>query len=100
MNLVSILFEDLYEDTDIIEVPDEIYENIIALGQTFASRRDAEAKEEYDWVILPSGEKVRTLETVGFICWLNQNVLKTSEKQARIVAEHVPWRSDLPTVEF
>lgn len=54
MKLVSILFDYVYNDADVIAVPDSLYDNIQELGQQFC--RWLEKGEHDFWVTSPNGE--------------------------------------------
>ena len=98
MEPVCILFDDMYDDTDIISVPDVLYANIEELGQQFQWWL---GKGEHDfWVTSPNGERYLTLETSGFVWWLNKRLGDDSKEKVKIVAENVRYRPYLKTVEF
>ena len=54
MKLVSILFDYVYNDADVIAVPDSLYDNIQELGQQFALWQDYTEQdyEEYNFLTL------------------------------------------------
>lgn len=98
MELVNIVFEEEYDDVDIIAVPDKLYANIEELGQQF-QRWLAKGEHNY-WKILPNGQRVLIGETVGFVEWLNDHVLNNSDEEVKIIEEHVQYNPELGRVDF
>ncbi len=98
MKLVCILYAELYDDADIIAVPDVLKSNIKELGQQFC--RWLEKGEHNFWTTSPSGERYPSLETDGFVWWLNKQLGDDHHEKARIVEQHVRYRPELETVIF
>lgn len=96
MEPVCILFDDMYDDTDIISVPDVLYANIEELGQQFQWWL---GKGEHDfWTTLPDGQRVLACETDGFVWWLNKQLGDDCKEKVKIVAQHVRYRPYLKTI--
>ncbi len=98
MEPVCILFDDMYNDTDIISVPDILYANIEELGQQF--QRWLEKGEHDFWVTSPNGKRYLNCETDGFVWWLNKQLGDDHNEKVKIVVQHVRYRPYLKTVEF
>ena len=98
VKLVCILFAELYDDADIIAVPDRLYVNIQELGQQFC--RWLEKGEHDFWVTSPNGKRYLNLETDGFVWWLNKPLGDDSNEKVKIVEQHVRYRPELKTVVF
>ena len=78
MTKVNIVFDDFFDDADIIAVPDELVPKIEAIGQEFL-HWDPPAEDSDYWVII-DGRKCCAAETTGFIKWLNSNYCANTEK--------------------
>ncbi len=102
MKLVSILFDYVYNDADVIAVPDSLYDNIQELGQQFALWQDYTEQdyEEYNFLTLSDGTKTVALETVEFVHWLNKQLGDDCKEKVKIVEQHVRYRPELKTVVF
>lgn len=93
---INILFDGLYNDVDIIAVPNDIVQNIDKLAQEFLHWIPPEDDED-GWVVIHNN-KCLAKETIGFIKWLNANYCATDK--AYIVQEHVQHCSKYQTIEF
>ena len=98
MKLVSILFDYVYNDADVIAVPDSLYDNIQELGQQFC--RWLEKGEHDFWVTSPNGKRYLNLETDGFVWWLNKQLGDDSKEKVKIVEQHVRYRRKLKTIHW
>ena len=96
--LVNVLFFDNNEDVDIIYVPESVYDKVELYGQQFCDwLNSGNINEEYYVTI--NGRKCISLETVGFINWLNKYVCLGNDK-ARIVEQHTKLNRSFKTVDF
>ena len=98
MEPVCILYDDMYDEADIIAVPDSLYDNIQELGQQFC--RWLEKGEHDFWVTSPNGERYLTLETSGFVWWLNKRLGDDSKEKVKIVEENVRYRRKLKMIHW
>lgn len=98
MKNVQILFEDAYDDVDIIIVPDDIYDSMKKLCQDFLHWKAPKDDPDY-WSVDKNGRIYANAETVGFVKWLN-NFYCTGEEKASIIVQHVDYSSDIFTIEF
>ena len=66
---VNIVFDDLFDDADIIAIPDEVSSRIEEIGQEFLHWIPTAEDPEY-WALI-TGRKCNIAETDGFIKWMN-----------------------------
>ena len=97
MIIVNIVFDDCFEDADIIAVPDEIASAIEEIGQEFLHWVPTATDEDY-WNI-EDGRKYAIAETDGFIKWLNTNYCSNTEK-AHVIARNTNYDPKYQIVEF
>ena len=96
--LVNVLFDDQYDDCDVISVPDNIGINIEFYAQKFCDwLNSGDITDEY-YVTL-NGKQYVSLETVGFVNWLNDCVCIDCFK-CEVVAQHKKQNPKYKTVEF
>ena len=98
MEPVCILFDEMYDDTDIISVPDSLYDNIQELGRQF--QRWLEKGEHDFWVTSPNGTRCLNCETVEFVHWLNKQLGDDCKEKVKIVEQHVRYRRKLKTIHW
>ena len=97
MTRVNIVFDDVYDDADIIAVPDEIVSNIEKIGQEFLDWKPPEDDSDY-WVII-DGKKCQNVETDGFLKWLNSRYCQETEK-AYVVARNTDYCPEYKIIDF
>lgn len=97
MTKVNIVFDDIFDDADIIAVPDEIIFRIKELCQMFLDWIPLENDTEY-WVDI-NNRKCLNKETDGFIKWLNSNYCQDFEK-AYVVARNTNYSPEYKIIEF
>lgn len=97
MKTVNIVFDDFFDDADIIAVPDEILSQIEEIGQKFL--RWVPTTEDPDYWGLVGGRKCSIAETDGFIKWINSTVCKDLEK-CYVVARNTEYDPTLKIIEF
>ena len=97
MREIYLIFEDDYEDCDVICVPDFIADNAPRYGQLFCDWLANTTDESYFVDI--SGKKYLSCETEGFIRWLNNFYCNINEK-AYIVKQHTSYLSGYTKIEF
>lgn len=96
MTCINILFDELYDDVDIIMVPDEIACSIKELVRNFLDWIPPD-DDEYGWCLI-NGKRCINKETMGFVKWLNSNYL--NNEKAYVLKQHVFYCPQYPTVEF
>jgi hypothetical protein len=94
---ICLIFEDDYEDCDIICVSDFIADNAARYGQLFCDFLANTTDESYFVDI--SGKKYLSCETEGFIRWLNKFYCETNEK-SYIVKQHTSYILGYTIIEF
>ena len=95
---VNIIYFDNNEDVDIIYVPDFIYDKIELYGQQFCNWLDLGNIDEEYYIII-NGKKCVSLETTGFVNWLNKFFCLDNDK-AHIVEQHTTLNPLYKTVDF
>ena len=96
--LINVLYDDLFDDCDIISVPDEIGENAEQYSQMYCRWLDSDqCPEEYHIVI--NGNLGTICETEGFVKWINLSFGK-GNIVAQIVKQHTKFVPEYPTAEF
>jgi len=99
MKYINLVYEDDYEDADILLVPDEIADNI-----------DNVMREYFRWIKIPEnnvrflvkvgeGKEVLSIDTEGFLWWLNNVKLREGTK-AIIEKQHTMIWQGCPVAEF
>ena len=99
MKYINLVYEDDYEDADVLLVPDEIADNI-----------DDVMLEFFGWVKFPEnnsrflvkvgeGKKVLSIDTEEFLWWLN-NVKLYGGTKATIEKQHTMMWQGCPNAEF
>ena len=94
---VNIVFDDLFDDADIIAVPDELSTQIERIGQEFLHW--IATAEDPDYWVLINGKQYNNAETDGFIKWINATYCKNSD-QCYVVARNTSYDSALRIIEF
>lgn len=97
MTKINIVFDNAFDDVDIIAIPDEILPRIEAIGQEFLDWLPNAEDESY-WVIL-NERKISVAETDGFIKWLNSCYCRRLEN-AYIVERNTKYCPLYKKIEF
>ena len=96
---INIVYEEEYNDTDIIALPDEIYDNLNKIVDEFIAYLKYAPKDDIDYWVEIDGVLCSNLETVGFIKWLN-NTYCTGKQKAVIVKQHTNYVPEYETIEW
>lgn len=97
MEFVYIVYEDMYEESDLICVPSTVFERISQLAQEFLNwLPDAGDPEYYEYT---NGRKVIVCTTDGFVKWLNSYVCN-HPMVCQVVSRGIPCKYDHKIVEF
>lgn len=94
---VNIVFDDVFDDADIIAIPNEIAHKIEEIGQEFLFW--IPTTEDSDYWLLIDEKKCLVAETDGFIKWLNLNYCQDLEK-AYIVERNTNYSPKYKIIEF
>ena len=78
MTKVNVIFDNSFDDADIIAIPDEIASRIETIGQEFLDWVLTAKNSDY-WVNM-DGQKCLVIETDGFIKWLNSRYCSNIEE--------------------
>ena len=98
MKLVNLLYDDDYDDVDIICVPDAVANNIGSVVGKFQRWIADERNVHSYWTTSRLGFKSLAIDTDAFIWWLNEHY--NDCESAYIVYQHVKYCEELPTAEF
>ncbi|MBQ3100226.1 MAG: hypothetical protein IJC50_04465 [Clostridia bacterium] len=100
MKYLNIIYEECYDDADIICVPDSIYDNIKEIVTQFLNWLPDAPKTDPDyWWLREDGNYGQILETVGFIKWLN-NTHCQNEGNAFIVKQNTNWDPEFGRIDW
>jgi len=97
MNRINIVFDDAFDDADILAIPGEIFSCIEEIGQEFLDWLPQAEDPDY-WTVI-NGRRCAVAETDGFIKWLNATYCKDLEK-AFVVSRNISYEPSLKTIEF
>ncbi len=97
MTNVNIVFDDSFDDGDIICIPDDIVSHIQEIGQKFLDW--VPFAKDSDYLVMEDGRKVCIAETDGFIKWLNDSYCRNSEK-AYVVSRNTRYCKQYTVIEF
>lgn len=97
MTKVNIVFDNVFEDADIIAIPDEIVPQIDVIGQEFLDWVPTTTDSDY-WTIV-DGRKCLSVETDGFIKWVNSSYCLNIEK-AYVVTRNTDYYPQYKIIEF
>lgn len=98
MTKINIVYDDMYCDADIVAVPDEIADHLGDLVSMFLDWSPPENDNDY-WKTI-NGKKYLSIETIGFVKWLNNYHCKTMKEKAYIVVQNTNYCSDYNIIEF
>ena len=94
---VNIVYDDVFDDADIIAIPYELLPNIERIGQEFLDWVPTAEDREY-WTVV-NGRRCTVVETDGFIKWLNNTYCIGLEK-CYVVARNTTYDPTRKVIEF
>ncbi len=97
MKRVNIVFDDIFDDADIIAIPDEIFSHIEEIGQNFLHW--VLTTEDPDYRKIINGRKCIIVESDGFIKWINATYCNSLEK-SYVLARNTDYDPTLKIIEF
>ena len=97
MTKINIVFDDVFDDVDIIAIPDEIVPEIEMIRQAFLQWIPVAEDSEYRTVV--NGREFLVCETEGFIKWLNIYYCAKLDK-AYVVARNTNYCPQYKVVAF
>ena len=102
MKYINIVYEDDYNDCDIISIPDELLNDIekyiyIIDEWIHDNLKKGTLTETYYTII--NEKKYPILDTIGIVNWLNKN-LYNGKSAVNVIKQHTSVCHDYPTVEL
>ena len=99
MKHINIVYDDYFDDADILLVPDYVAEHIKSVVMQFNK-----------WLVIPenhgpflvsteNGAFCLSIDTEEFLWWLN-NILITDDSKAVVVKQHTSFNPEYPIAEF
>ena len=96
---VNVIYDDVYDDVDIIEVPETIFSRLDSIVREFLEwKRDAPICDEDYWTEI-NDRTYSVLETKGFVKWLNMIYCNEDESVA-ILKQHTDYCPLYECIEF
>ena len=99
MKQINVLYDDDFEDVDILLVPDDIALHIDDVTQQFIKWLNIPENRCRFLILNGSGNQVLGVDTEEFLWWLN-HIKILDEQKASIVCQHTKYINTLPTAEF
>ena len=99
MKKINIVFDDEFDDVDILLVPDDIADNIENVVQEFFNWVEIPENRKRFVVRIIDGYEIISFATEEFIWWLNEIKIQTPPK-AEILIQHTKYIPDYPSAEF
>ena len=88
----------MYNDVDIVSVPNEIAGSMNDLVKQFLDWTPPESDSDY-WVTI-NGKSCLSIETEGFVKWLNNHCCLHLAEKVRIVEQHTNHCKEYQTIDF
>lgn len=99
MRYINLVYDDNYDDVDILLVPDFVAENVEDTSSKFLSWLNVSENQQRFLIVLEDGRQILGVETEGFLWWLN-NVMINHGPKAKIIKQHTHIVLGYPNVEF
>jgi len=100
MKLINVVYEEDYEDVDILSVPDYIYENIENEVQLYFDWLfDKSSSHDY-WKKNEKGGEYIDCDTDAFVNWLNEYKLDSNSEKVYIIQSHTIYHPEYKSAEF
>lgn len=99
MKRVCVVFDDEFDDVDIILVPDDIADNIECVVWEFNQWLRMPENRSRFVIRIIDGYEMISINTEEFVWWLNQFRIDAAQK-AIILIQHTELVSDYPRAEF
>ena len=102
MRGINLLFDEDYQDVDILEVPEKIAANIESIVREFNAWLCIPCNGARFLVETASEKKVLAIGTKEFVWWLNNVKLEEfdEKEKVKIVKQHTDYDDSLPTACF
>lgn len=99
MKHINIVYDDNFDDVDIIAVPDNIARNIESIVNEFMEWLSVPKNRQNFMVQSAEGNLVLSVGTDEFLWWLNC-VKLAADARAVLVCQHTVFISGLPVASF
>lgn len=99
MKKINLIYEDDYNDVDILLVPDDVADNIDDVVRCFFSWLRVEENASRFMVTTASGHKGLSVDTKEFIWWLN-NIWIRNDSEAKVIVQHTSYQNEYPRADF
>jgi hypothetical protein len=99
MQKVNVVFDDVFDDADLILVPKRCVNAIREIEYAFNHWLQSDQNTEF-WGIASDGRPCVDCETVGLIYWLNTYYRLPDEPLAEILQQHTDYNPEYPSFEF
>ena len=96
---INIVFDEEMDDVDIIALPENIFRDIASITRQFMDWLPDAPKDNSDYWAHINGKSCLTLETDGFVKWLNQTYCLGSN-EAFIVEQHTKYHPEYQRIDF
>ena len=95
---INVVFDDSYDDVDIISIPNSISVRLEDVVKEFMDWLKNAPEDDTDYWCEVAGQKWTSLETRGFIKWLNNYCCQ--EERCIIVKQHTNYCPEYGRVDF
>lgn len=99
MKKINVVYDDMFDDVDILLVPDEIADNIEYVVWEFNQWLSSPENRNRFVLEVIDGYEVIGIETEAFLWWLNHLLIHTEHKAA-ILKQHTQLIPEYPCAEF
>ena len=96
---INIVFDEEMDDVDIIALPENIFRDIASITRQFMDWLPDAPKYDSDYWAHINGKSCLTLETDGFVKWLNQTYCHGSN-EVFIVEQHTKYHPEYQRIDF
>ena len=99
MKCINIVYDDEYEDVDIVRVPRWVADDIESILQEFNEWLSIPTNKQQFLRRHTDGRMVLSIDTPDFLWWL-ENIKIAEKHTTEIVKHHTIFDPNLPTAEF
>ena len=96
---INIIYDDVYDDVDIIEIPQNLLCRLDSIVRDFLEWKHKAPADDKDYWTVINGRTCSVLETEGFVKWLNITYCNGEDK-AIIVKQHTDYCPTYESIEF
>ena len=99
MKMINVVFDEMYDDVDLLLVPDEIADSVDMVVWAFNNWLSVTENQQRFLVPYTNETMVLGIGTEEFLWWLN-HVKIISENKASIVSQHTQFVPSFPAAHF